>query len=708
MKKILLTITLLSSTLSGMSQQLPNNGFESDWVKFVPYTGGKHNKQSAGLTPENWTISNVIGTGTIGATVVGKEITGHNSKKAVKLNNTPNTAERSQIVPGYITLGTPWNTAKGRKAKNKDGGTFGGISFKYKPDALHFWYKRSCSGTNTQSSVIAYLWNGTVTQTNVPVETTAFESQTPKKVNMDDRDIWILRKNVSYEGGAVENNPTKLIAHIESYITNNTEDWVEQTYKFNYDKAYKNETPTKFNIIFAASNYFEKDVTDGVSLSIDDVTLVYYKHLSKLTINGKTPANFVGDESANNSNKVTIDATDTEYTDGCVVAEAAGAGATITKASYNPLTAKYEIVVTAADKATKTYEIQFKDVYNKHVYENSLLVHYHVNFPTTQNTINLLSHKEKEQFGFVLENFEFMGSDMGMIYVKDLAKKVNADNSITYSNATPEMVYIEGLMSEVPVIVNATVKNNQMTATIKIPLEEGNDDELVTVTYGPQLTINPAQSLETTNSTGITNVVMTRTFKAGWNTYCMPFDYNVADLGTDVKAQEFVSADNNGLNFAAISDGVLKANNPYLVFFPTETVKGTTDAPIFFATTVNSYNPTPVTCGSYTFSGNYTANMNMNGKYGVADINGVQKLRIGGASATLPAGCAYFTTTNNANGMLIRMDGGNTTGILDVNTGVVVENTAVYNLQGVKVSNNGTAGLPAGIYVMGGKKVIVK
>lgn len=708
MKKILLTITLLGSTLSGMSQQLPNNGFESDWVKFVPYTGGKHNKQSKGLTPENWTISNVIGTGSLGATVVGEEITGHNSKKAVKLNNTPNTAEGSQIVPGYVTLGTPWNTAKGRKALNKDGGTFGGISFKYKPDALHFWYKRSCSGTNTQSSVIAYLWNGTVTQTNVPVETTAFSSQPPKKVNMDDRDIWVLRKNVSYEGDAVKDNPTKLIAHIESYITNQTENWVEQTCKFNYNKAYKNETPTKFNIIFSASNYFEKDVTNGVSLSIDDVTLVYYKHLSKLTINGKTPANFVGDESANNSDKVTIDATDTEYTDGCVDAEAAGASATITKASYNPLTAKYEIVVTAADEATKTYEIQFKDVYNKQVYENSLLVHYHDYFPTTQNTITLLSHKEKEQFGFVLENFEFMESNMGMIYVKDLAKKVNADNSITYSNAAPEMVYIEGLMSEVPVIVNATVKDNQMTATIKIPLVEGIDDELVTVTYGPQLTINPAQSLETTNSTGITNVVMTRTFKAGWNTYCMPFDYNVADLGTDVKAQEFVSANDNGLNFAAISDGVLKANNPYLVFFPTETTIGTTEEPIFFATTINSYNPTPITFGAYTFSGNYTAGMSMDGKYGVATVEGVQKLRIGGAKATLPAGCAYFTTNNNANGMLIRLDGGNVTGILDVKTGVVVENAAVYNLQGVKVSNNGTANLPAGIYVMGGKKVVVK
>lgn len=709
MKKILLTITLLGSTLSGMSQQLPNNGFEGEWIQFVPYTGGKYNKKSDGLTPENWTFANVIGVNGTGATIIGKQIDGHNSSKAIELKNTPNTAAESQIVPGYITLGTPWNTAKGMAAKNKDGGTFGGISFKYKPDALHFWYKRSCSGTNTQSSVIAYLWNGTVTQTNVPVETTWSSYGIPKKVSMDDRDIWILRKNVSYEGDAVKDNPTKLIAHIESYITNQTGNWVEQTCKFNYNKAYKNETPTKFNIIFSASNYFEKDVTNGVSLSIDDVTLVYYKHLSKLTINGKTPANFVGDESANNSDKVTIDATDTEYTDGCVNAEAAGAGATITKASYNPLTAKYEIVVTAADEATKTYEIQFKEVYNKQGYKNSLLVHYQKYYPTTQNTITLLSHKEKEQFGFVLENFEFMESNMGMIYVKNLAKKVNADNSITYSNATPEMVYIEGLMGEVPVTVNATVKDNQMTATIKIPLDENDPKNLVTVTYGPQLTINPAQSLETTNSTGITNVVMTRTFKAGWNTYCMPFDYNVADLGTDVKVQEFVSADNNGLNFAAISDGVLKANNPYLVFFPTETAKGTTDGPVYFATTVNSYNPTSVTYGAYTFSGNYTANMNMSGKYGVADFNGVQKLRIGGATATLPAGCAYFTAnTNNANGMLIRLDGGNTTGILDVNTGVVVENAAVYNLQGVKVSNNGTAGLPAGIYVMGGKKVIVK
>lgn len=75
------------------------------------------------------------------------------------------------------------------------------------------------------------------------------------------------------------------------------------------------------------------------------------------------------------------------------------------------------------------------------------------------------------------------------------------------------MVYIEGLQSEVPVTVNATVsKDNQMMATITIPLEEGNDEETVIVTYGPQLTINPSSSLEGSNATGLTNVVMSRTF----------------------------------------------------------------------------------------------------------------------------------------------------------------------------------------------------
>lgn len=704
MKK-LYSLLLLATALTANAQQIPNGDFEGKWESFKPYTGGKYNYTSEGKTPEKWIIANVTGVGGTGATVVGEEVDGHNGSSAVRVYNAPNSIAKSQTVPGYITLGTPWNTAKGSQAKDKDGGTFGGLKFAYKPDALRFWYKRSYTGTNTKSSVIAYLWNGTVTQKNVPVETTWSSFGNPKKVDMVDRDIWVLRKNtVSYQGDAVTSNPTKLLASIEEDLTESKDEWTEHTCKFIYNNANKGEIPEKINIIFSSSDYFNSTVTSGVSLSIDDVSLVYYKHLSKLTINRKTPSSFVSnDATEDNTNKVTIDASNTEYTEGCVVAEAAGVGASTTT-SYNPLTAVYTIVVTAGDGAQKVYEINFKQVYNAAKYTNSLLVHFGGYFPISQNDIYLLSHKEKEQYGFILEKFEFMGGNMGMIYVKDLKKTINADGSVTYSNSKPEMVYIEGLQSEVPVIVNATVSNdNQMTATITIPLGD-TEDETVVVTYGPQLTINPSTSLEVSNATGLTNVVMNRTFAAGWNTYCMPFDYNLSDLSAEAKAQEFVSSNGYSLTFNAVNDGVLKANVPYLVYFSNE-VSG----PFYYGGKVEATNPTPVEHSGFTFVGNYEASKSMEGLYGVASEGDVQKIMLGTAGSTLPATCAYFTTKNlNANGLRICFDGGEVTGINQVNGAQAQSAGAVYNLQGIKVSNRGTNNLPAGLYIMQGKKVIVK
>lgn len=62
---------------------------------------------------------------------------------------------------------------------------------------------------------------------------------------------------------------------------------------------------------------------------------------------------------------------------------------------------------------------------------------------------------------------------------------------------------------------------------------------------------------------------MTRTFKKGWNTICLPFAADVEALGA-TKAQAFQSSENGALNFASISDKSLSANVPYLVFFENE------------------------------------------------------------------------------------------------------------------------------------------
>ena len=231
----------------------------------------------------------------------------------------------------------------------------------------------------------------------------------------------------------------------------------------------------------------------------------------------------------------------------------------------------------------------------------------------------------------------------------------------------------------------------------------------VDVTYAPQLTISPSTSLEVSNATGLTNVVMNRTFAAGWNTYCMPFDYNLSSLSAEAKAQEFVSSNGNSLTFDALNGDVLKANVPYLVYFPAETTVGTTEAPLYFVTNVASYQPTSVEHSGFTFVGNYEASKSMNGLYGVASEGDVQKIMLGTAGSTLPATCAYFTTTNvNANGLRICFDGGEVTGINQVNGAQAQSAGAVYNLQGIKVSNRGTNNLPAGLYIMQGKKVIVK
>ena len=176
---------------------------------------------------------------------------------------------------------------------------------------------------------------------------------------MADRDINVLNMSTDgHQGGAVTYKH-KLIAKIESYTTEQPTEWTEWTIPFVYVSENSNETPEKINVIFAASDYFNSsNVTAGVKLCIDDVSLVYYKHLKSLTIDGTTPSTFVGDDTQNNTNEVNIDASDKYYTEGCISAKAAGAGAKVNE-TYNSSTHVCTLKVTAGDGEVKNYNIQF-------------------------------------------------------------------------------------------------------------------------------------------------------------------------------------------------------------------------------------------------------------------------------------------------------------------------------------------------------------
>lgn len=281
---------------------------------------------------------------------------------------------------------------------------------------------------------------------------------------------------------------------------------------------------------------------------------------------------------------------------------------------------------------------------------------------------------------------------------------INIDKSTTLYDASKVKYTLKGAGASV---LSEKYDDKTGIYTIQVAGNDNVNGSNVTtynIQFMKQVTIQTGKNIETT--AGKAQVTMIRDFKQGWNTVCLPFLTEVSTLGAS-KAQEFTAGDNQSVTFTEVSDGKLKANTPYLVFFTT--AKSFTSSNPFTAyVDLQDSESATVTHGAFTFSGNYKAGMNMNGLYGVANVNGQQRLCKGGASATLPEGCAYFTTTNaKANSFAINFDG-QTTGIADATIVNGETHAAVYNLQGVKVSANGTTGLPAGIYIQGGRKVIVK
>lgn len=292
MKKFLQTVILSVAVVgtSAAAQQLPNAGFQDNWGPCTPWTSNGNTK-TQGTTPAPWTIAQVIGISGTGATIVGTQAEpGYQSTLAAKVYNNHNTVATNQKVPGYITLGTTWATSTGT-GNNKDGGTFGGLEFAYRPDAVSFLYKRGVDASNDPTgaqpaSVVAYLWKGQTSQANVPGNNVML-AVSLKKVTMVNRDRNILGMTTAQGGAVTKSADFALIATVNENITTiNPDEWMPMVCNFKYEST--TDIPTMFNIIFAANNYFDSEnIKEGNSLTIDDVTLLYYSRLKSLTIDGK-------------------------------------------------------------------------------------------------------------------------------------------------------------------------------------------------------------------------------------------------------------------------------------------------------------------------------------------------------------------------------------------------------------------------------------
>ena len=681
MLKQFITSALFAVGLSASAQgvyQFKDPGFEN-WKSTNEPGNGWNSFESA----ENNGIGSLFNTGKILSPKPTQETAApHSGSKSLKIysNKLIGKKANGNITTGVIMMGSsnPVSDYKGERKnhnktmRSKDGGY---MLFDGTPDKISFYAKFKSGGSQNGSG--RFILHGDV------------DYRDPDK-----------QSNGEYFPDMKEN----LIGEATILVPATT-DW---TY-FESDFTYYQSKPTKQYLLASLTTNPNPGESSGDELYVDDIQFIYYHGLSSLSYNNVKLAGFSED-------KLNYDLSTEEYDETKVAYEIHGRGASAEKV-YNKKTGVLTINVKGNDYAANessitTYTIQFKhEIAKETVYKNSLLVDAHdlggIQF-TPSSPISVLHYESNNCYDLLLKDFSFGGMSVGDILVEELTPSTSVDGTLTLTakdKSTSVTLYGEPTM--LPITVDAQIsKAGNMTATITIDLGEG---MTVDVTYAPQLTISPSTSLEVSNATGLTNVVMNRTFAAGWNTYCMPFDYNLSSLDAEAKAQEFVSSNGSSLTFNEVADGVLKANVPYLVYFPAETTVGTTEEPLYFVTNVASYQPTPVTYNGFTFVGNYEAGKSMDGLYGVASGGDVQKIMKGTDGSTLPATCAYFTTEKlNANGLRICFDGGEVTGINQVNGAQAQSAGAVYNLQGIKVSNRGTNNLPAGLYIMQGKKVIVK
>lgn len=480
--------------------------------------------------------------------------------------------------------------------------------------------------------------------------------------------------------------------------------WTELTIPFEYYHKAKEDEPAYMLVSFSTNTKPGKG-TDGDMLFIDDLEFIYNSELKTATYDNQSL-----DFSTSKQIKI-----NKVYDPSLLKMTSNGEGATISKI-YDAATGLLTITVNGNDISENesnfhTYTIQFVAPETTKNFNSGLTVTVNGSqAPEQPSSINIYK-MPNDTYMMQLSNFILGGEPIGNIVLTGLKaveskigmKNFESEQTIQISEGTDETHAGEWMgpsLGNVPVVFAGKMTDNRFFCNIDIDMSTM--EQIIKVVFGKDFTVVNDQQAVTAGEVGTKDVILNRSFAQGWNTICLPFNVKPTEIAEGAKAQEFSGVNANALNFAEVTE--MQANTPYLFFAPQAIASGK----VLESKNVVEGVAKSVTKEGYTFCGTYTKT-DMEGKYGVANVEGVQKIMRGAAGSSLAGTRAYFTTTNTkANGMRINLGGNGITGINQINAENVQNAAAVYNLQGVKVSNHGTTNLPAGIYIMQGKKVIVK
>ena len=696
MKHLFGTFLLGCAALNATAQYLPNSDFSS-WKKTcdssyaICDTEGL--RQRPGVEPTGWNGSSVNQKVVMEAK---KELI-FNDNGAVKMANAYVGVKFLKLgsnAPAYLTLGTPWVYAS-MNIQDCDGGTYGGISFTHKPDAITGRFKRT-DNTGENSYVIAYLWNGTF-KSNIG------SISNPNK-EFDNVDRAILGKK---EANA--NSDGKLVASCDTAFSTTGNDWATFTLPFNYVE--NAGEPTMLNVIVSAADYWDRSkIQEKTILYADDLQLLYYSEIEKMSVdNGKTFFQPVAGQTTEVEANYPMTAEERNQ----IIIQKKGTTATVnTIWDDRNSTLVVDVIGNDVETNTHRYTIQFagaSDAPTVIDYTNDLTVNVNGSVSAPQSTTIQLIKETDGSYSFALNDFCLGDLAVGDIKLTQLEVDGNhystTEQQVTITANPSHPAGIGPMLGLVPITLSADVVDGQMLAVIDINMM-ATLGQIIKVTIAPSFTIHEETSWNI--PAGLGNITLNRSFESGWNTICLPFTTYTNNFGGDVKAQAFTATTEGALTFTEVSQ--MEANQPYLIYFPTAQHN-----PIYFGAQIEENTPQAVTFGDWTFIGTYTgvAAGELTGKYGVvANENGGQSIRKAGSQATIAGTRAYFEYqgTQVVNSMALQLEG-TTTGIESLGSGSTALFPAdIYSLDGRLLQTNAKSlnGLHKGIYIVNGKKIIVK
>ena len=488
-KSFLLSGALLLSisAFTANAQQIPVSNLDftswkgtcgtSTWTSTMYSKGGDFTRP--GDEPSEWNGSSVTSFGMkMNMKTISKDGT------SVKIENYNfNKFGINQTIPGYLTLGTPWVFVGGTGIGNAnsyapygDGGSYGGLSFNYKPDAIKVKYKKTNSGET--SHIIAYLWSG------------EFVSKVPTSYDKNGNKYTYGRELSNVDRvvlGRQTDNVTKkgtLIASVDYGIAAETTDWKDEVIELKYQDGVDKTTKVEnVNIVFSSSDYWTRANLKGkTSLTIDNTSFVYYSTLTSLKAGSKTIALKDGVYNYTVAGKMptkeeVVATCKSQFADAAVAVDDANHKVTVTVtnqggkdvdgATQHVYTLQYTAPVVKQYAGILNVEMEGEDV---------------IANATQEVTI---SYYNDNTCDFSLPHFMFMGDDIGNIEIPNVKVSEDAAGTKTFTDGEVEAMKLAGGDIVAHVVLNGGTITS--AGVINMPITVGwmpgypNDKEPTTI-----------------------------------------------------------------------------------------------------------------------------------------------------------------------------------------------------------------------------------